>query len=147
MWVYRTGMMYLDKQIVLYEYQPTRNANHPRSFLKEFHGICITDGYQVYHTIAEEREDLKIAGCWAHVRRRFDEAVKALPKASQKMSLAYLALKQIQAIYREDNKLKELDSEERLKHRHDIVNITLHFFLKDVRSMLPPAVNHSTSVS
>ena len=29
----------------------------------------------------------------------------------------------------------------------DIVNITLHFFLKDVRSMLPPAVNHSTSVS
>lgn len=110
-------MMYLDKQIVLYEYQPTRNANHPRSFLKEFRGVCITDGYQVYHTIAEEREDLKIAGCWAHVRRRFDEAVKALPKASQKMSLAYLALKQIQAIYREDNKLKELGSEERLKHR------------------------------
>ena len=30
---------------------------------------------------------------------------------------------------------------------NDIVNITLHFFLKDVRSMLPPAVNHSTSVS
>lgn len=117
MWVYRTGMMYLDKQIVLYEYQPTRNANHPRSFLKEFRGVCITDGYQIYHTIAEEREDLKVAGCWAHVRRRFDEAVKALPKASQKMSLAYLALKQIQAIYREDNKLKELGSEERLKHR------------------------------
>ena len=30
---------------------------------------------------------------------------------------------------------------------YDIVNITLHFFLKDVRSMLPPAVNHSISVS
>ena len=29
----------------------------------------------------------------------------------------------------------------------DIVNITLHFFLKDVRSMLPPAVNHSSAVS
>ena len=29
----------------------------------------------------------------------------------------------------------------------DIVNITLHFFLKDVRSMLPPAVNHSIAVS
>ena len=33
------------------------------------------------------------------------------------------------------------------KEENDIVNITLHFFLKDVRSMLPPAVNHSTSVS
>ena len=30
---------------------------------------------------------------------------------------------------------------------YDIVNITLHFFLKDVRSMLPPAVNHSIAVS
>ena len=33
------------------------------------------------------------------------------------MSLAYLALKQIQAIYREDNKLKNLSAEERQKHR------------------------------
>ena len=50
-------------------------------------------------------------------QRRFDEAVKALPKAKQKESLAYLALKQIQAIYREENKLADMDSEERLKHR------------------------------
>ena len=63
MWVYRTGRMYADKQIVLYEYQPTRNACHPREFLKNFAGVCVTDGYQVYHTIEKEREDLKIAGC------------------------------------------------------------------------------------
>ena len=117
MWVYRTGRMYLDKQIVLYEYQPSRNANHPREFLKDFKGICVTDGYQVYHTIEKEREDLRIAGCWAHARRRFDEAVKALPKDKQKSSLAYLALKQIQAIYREENKLASMTTEERLKHR------------------------------
>ena len=117
MWVYRTGKMYLNKQIILYEYQPSRNASHPRAFLKDFQGICLTDGYQVYHTIEKEREDLKIAGCWAHARRRFDEAVKALPKANQKMSLAYLALKQIQAIYREENKLGDMNPDERLKHR------------------------------
>lgn len=117
MWVYRTGKMYPDKQIVLYEYQPTRNASHPRNFLKDFKGVCVTDGYQVYHTIEKERGDLKIAGCWAHARRRFDEAVKALPKASQKSSLAYQALKQIQAIYREDNKLADMNPDERLEHR------------------------------
>jgi hypothetical protein len=33
-------------------------------------GICVTDGYQVYHTLEKEREDLTIAGCWAHARRR-----------------------------------------------------------------------------
>ena len=77
MWVYRTGRMYLDKQIVLYEYQPSRNANHPREFLKDFKGICVTDGYQVYHTIEKEREDLRIAGCWAHYPRSI-----VIPEAS-----------------------------------------------------------------
>lgn len=67
--VYRTRKMYPDKQIVLYEYQPTRNASHPRNFLKDFKGVCVTDGYQVYHTIEKERGDLKIAGCWAHYPR------------------------------------------------------------------------------
>ena len=36
MWVYRSGYMYPDRQIVLYEYQPSRNASHPRNFLKDF---------------------------------------------------------------------------------------------------------------
>lgn len=119
MWVYRTSQMYPDRQIVLYEYQMTRNASHPREFLKGFNGICVTDGYQVYHTLEKEREDLKIAGCWSHGRRRFDEAVKALPKAKQKESLAYLALTMIQAIYREEKRLKDLPAEER-KRRRDL---------------------------
>ncbi len=113
MWVYRAGRMYTDRQIVLYEYQKTRNASHPREFLKNFNGICVTDGYQVYHTVETEREDLKIAGCWSHARRRFDEAVKTLPKAKQKDSRAYLALTMIQAIYREEKLPKDLPAEER----------------------------------
>lgn len=117
MWVYRTGKMYQDKPIVLYEYQPSRNADHPRVFLKDFQGICVTDGYQVYHTLEKEREDLRIAGCWAHARRRFDEALQALPKDQQKDTIAYLALKQIQAIYREENKLEGMSAQERLKNR------------------------------
>ena len=117
MWVYRTGKMYQDKPIVLYEYQPSRNADHPRVFLKDFQGICVTDGYQVYHTLEKEREDLRIAGCWAHARRRFDEALKALPKEQQKDTIAYFALKQIQAIYREENKLEGMNAQDRLKNR------------------------------
>lgn len=63
MWVYRTGRMYMEFQIVLYEYQKTRNASHPREFLKDFSDICVTDGYQIYHTVENEREALRIAGC------------------------------------------------------------------------------------
>jgi hypothetical protein len=104
-------------QIVIYQYQKTRNASHPREFLKGFKGVCVTDGYQVYHTIADEREDLTIAGCWAHSRRRFDEAVKALPKAQRKSCVAYEALQRIQVIYHMEGMLKDLSAEERLKQR------------------------------
>lgn len=121
MWVYRSGHLYKNKQIVLYEYQPTRNASHPREFLKDYSGICVTDGYQVYHTLEKEKEDLTIAGCWVHCRRRFDEALKTIPKAVQKESTSFLLMKQIQAIYREEGKLKELSSEERLKQRQLVV--------------------------
>lgn len=137
MWVYRTGRMYADRQIVLYEYQRTRNASHPREFLKDFSGICVTDGYQVYHTVEEEREDLKIAGCWSHARRRFDEAVKALPKAAQKGSRAYLALTMVQAIYREEKQLKELPAQERRILRQLSVRPLVEAYFTWVRGNLP----------
>ncbi|WP_347283086.1 IS66 family transposase, partial [uncultured Muribaculum sp.] len=137
MWVYRTGRMYTDRQIVLYEYQRTRNASHPREFLKDFSGICVTDGYQVYHTIENERKDLKIAGCWSHARRRFDEAVKALPKAKQKDSRAYLALTMIQAIYREEKQLKELSAQERQDRRQLSVKPLVEAYFTWVRENLP----------
>lgn len=121
MWVYRSGYLYPEKQIILYEYQRTRNASHPREFLKDYSGICVTDGYQVYHTLEKEREDLTIAGCWVHGRRRFDEALAVVPKEAQKESTSYLIIKQIQAIYREEGKLKGLSSEERLAQRQVVV--------------------------
>ena len=121
MWVYRSGFMYTERQIVLYEYQKTRNASHPRAFLKNYSGICVTDGYQVYHTLEKELEELTIAGCWVHARRCFDEAMKVVPKVTQKESMSYIVMKQIQAIYREEKKLKELSSTERLMQRQVII--------------------------
>lgn len=79
------------------------------------------DGYQVYHTLEKEKEDLTIAGCFVHCRRRFDEALKTLPKTGQKDSESYLLMKQIQAIYREEGKLKELSPEERKKQRQLVI--------------------------
>ena len=118
MWVYRTGKMYKEKQIILYDYQRTRKADHPRDFLKDFKGVVITDGYQVYHTLEKEQEDLKIAGCWVHCRRRFVEAVKAIAdKEAAKKTIAYRALVKIAAIYNLDNELSELSPGERLAKR------------------------------
>ena len=121
MWVYRSGFMYPEKQIILYEYQKTRNASHPREFLKDYSGICMTDGYQVYHTLEKEKEDLKIAGCWVHCRRKFHEALEVIPKDLRKQSVLNLIMNQIRAIYREEGKLSGLSSDERAAQRQLVV--------------------------
>ena len=121
MWVYRSGFMYPEKQIILYEYQKTRNASHPREFLKDYSGICVTDGYQVYHTLEKEKEDLKIAGCWVHCRRKFHEALEVIPKDLRKHSVLNLIMNQIRAIYREEGKLSGLSSDERAAQRQLVV--------------------------
>lgn len=140
MWVYRSGHLYADKQIVLYDYHKTRNSSHPREFLRDYSGICVTDGYQVYHTIEKEREDLRIAGCWVHARRKFDEALAVIPKAHQNKSDAFLVIKQIQAIYREEGKLSQLSSEERLMQRQLVIKPlvdALFMYLKKMEPTVP----------
>ena len=140
MWVYRSGHLYADKQIVLYGYHKTRNSSHPREFLRDYSGICVTDGYQVYHTIEKEREDLRIAGCWVHARRKFDEALAVIPKAHQNKSDAFLVIKQIQAIYREEGKLSQLSSEERLMQRQLVIKPlvdALFMYLKKMEPTVP----------
>ena len=132
--------MQQERQIILYEYQKTRNASHPRKFLKDYTGICVTDGYQVYHTLEKEREDLRIAGCWVHCRRRFNDALEMVPKAHQKESVLYLIMNQIRAIYREEGKLSDLSSEDRLTQRQLVVKPLVDAFfvyLKQISSKTP----------
>ena len=69
MWVYRTNPNLSSKPIILFDWQPSRRADHPRDFLKNFSGVVVTDGYQVYHKLGKERPDLSVGGCWIHYPR------------------------------------------------------------------------------
>lgn len=82
MWLYRTSGD-TDNPVVMYEYQSGRGAVHPREFLEGFKGYLHTDGYAGYHNLPE---DITVVGCWAHLRRKFDEAMKSLPKGKAKNS-------------------------------------------------------------
>lgn len=138
MWVYRTGKMESGAPIVMYEYQKTRNISHPREFLKNYSGTVVTDGYQVYHTLEKEREDLRIAGCWSHARRRFATVVKALGEEKAKGTLAYDALKQIAAIYKIEGLLSELSSEERKRQRQLTIKPLVEAFFAWVKQHQKP---------
>ena len=133
MWVYRSGCLYQKEQVILYEYQKTRNASHPRKFLKDYNGICVTDGYQVYHTLEKEREELKIAGCWVHCRRKFEEALEVIPKELRKQSVLDLLMNQIHAIYREEGKLSGFSADERVEKRQLVVKPLVDAFFAYVK--------------
>ena len=133
MWVYRSGCLYQKEQVILYEYQKTRNASHPRKFLKDYNGICVTDGYQVYHTLEKEKEDLKIAGCWVHCRKKFEEALEVIPKELRKQSILDLLMNQIRAIYREEGKLSALSADERAEKRQLVVKPLVDAFFAYVK--------------
>ena len=133
MWVYRTGKMNTSPAIILYDYQRTRNSTHPETFLKGFKGTLVTDGYQVYHKLANENEDILVAGCWSHARRHFANIVKAYGKEKSKGTLAEDALKQIGLIYKLDNELLELSSEERAHKRKLLVSPMVDAFFAWVK--------------
>lgn len=59
MWVYRSRPLHGTHPIVLYDWQSSRRADHPKEFLQFFSGTVVTDGYQVYHKLGKERPDLK----------------------------------------------------------------------------------------
>lgn len=133
MWVYRSGCLYQKEQVILYEYQKTRNASYPRKFLKDYNGICVTDGYQAYHTLEKEKEDLKIAGCWVHCRRKFEEALEVIPKELRKQSVLDLLMNQIRAIYREEGKLSGFSADERVEKRQLVVKPLVDAFFAYVK--------------
>ena len=113
MWLYRTGGD-TDKPIVLYEYQPGRGAKHPKEFLAGYKGYLHTDGYAGYHDLGE---DITVVGCWAHARRKFDEAVKSLPKGKAKGSSASQGLAYCNLLFGIEQEIADKTAEQRYEER------------------------------
>ena len=122
MWVYRNRPLRGTHPIVLFDWQPSRHSDHPREFLKTFSGTVITDGYQVYHKLAKERRDLKVAGCWIHARRPFAEFIKSVGQDTAKGSIAQEAYSMITEIMHIDNTFDDLSVTDRKKQRQLVLS-------------------------
>ena len=113
MWLYRTSGC-VEQAIVLYEYQSTRKAEHAENFLKGFSGWLHADGYQGYHKLPE---NIRVVGCWAHARRKFDEVLQTLPKEKQKDSPAAIGECYCSRLFKLEEAFAELTPEERYEKR------------------------------
>ena len=99
---------------MLYEYQPTRKAEHAEHFLKGFSGWLHADGYQATTSC------LKISG-WLGAGptrgEKFDEALQTLPKEMQKDSPAAIGECYCSRLFKLEEAFAELTPEERYKKR------------------------------
>jgi len=115
MWLYRSGGDAVHP-IVLYEYQPDRKAKRPAEFLKDFKGYLHTDGYDGYHNLPNE---ITIVGCWAHVRRKWDEALKILPEKEREESNTLRGKRYCDRLFELERSFADLAADERHKKRQE----------------------------
>lgn len=83
----------VDPPAVLYRYSPDRRAERPAAHLKTFSGILQVDGYPGFEPLAA-RNDIDLAACWAHARRKFFDVHQATGSP-----VAQEVLRRIAALY------------------------------------------------
>ena len=113
MWLYQTSGI-APKQIILYEYQPTRSSAHPKRFLNGWSGYLHADGYSGYHNLPS---DITVIGCWVHLRRKFTDALKAIPEESRDKGAASEAIRRIGALFHMEDQWNDLKPDKRQKLR------------------------------
>ena len=85
---------------ILFEWHTSRASTCLRDMLDTFKGTVQCDAYGAYASYVKRREDMVLAGCWAHARRYFYEARDEDPV------LAGWFLHQIQLLYRIERELR-----------------------------------------
>jgi len=72
-----------DPPVVAYIYAADRKAERPVIHLGDFAGVLQVDGYSGYSALARRSNQVSLAFCWAHVRRKFYELADASPVATE----------------------------------------------------------------
>ncbi len=138
MWVYCSGRY--DVPIVYYEYHTSRAAEAAEEFLKNYEGICHTDGYPVYHSLKPE---ITVVGCLAHIKRKFSDAIKSIEPDKQKNTFCYRGQEYCDAIFHVEKRLKDFSPEERHHKRQVELKPLMDVFFEWLTENFPKTVPDS----
>lgn len=136
MWVQTGGPP--GKPVVIYDYDPSRSGEVPARLLAGYQGYLMTDGYEGYNKFAKT-EGVEHLVCWAHVRRKFVDAVKVQPKGAH--GHAGQAVAMIGKLYAIEREHKDSMIEVRYAARQEksipVLN-ELHDWMEKLLPMVPP---------
>jgi hypothetical protein len=78
---------------VVFDFTPDWGHEHVEAFLgNQIEGYLVGDGYAGYGTIVKKHPALIETGCWAHVLRKFRDALKEAPVEASRMMRAIAKL-------------------------------------------------------
>ena len=111
MWVYVRGGS--GPPLTVYDFSIDRSKKRPLDFLAGYHGYVHADAYGGYDELFRKEGVIEV-GCWAHARRKFDEAASSRPKEATDI------LARIARLYHEvETPCTEMRSEERAYYRQE----------------------------
>ena len=150
MWVYHSPGIQDSKKIYLYEYDnDSRSAAVIDRYLEGYKGILVSDGYASCHTLDRKHDDLKVAGCWVHRKRRYAEIVKTAKKGaalSPAQQIAREAAERIAVIFHTDNLSRGKSSQEIIDNRQQSVKPLVDAFFAWVKDILDNKIISSTDL-
>lgn len=117
-----------------------RSREGPKQFLGGWEGILQTDGYQGYDKIGGPK--LVHAGCWAHARRYYIDAVKVNPNDADAIAM----VKRMDALFLVDRRAKELEltASQRMEERQRESVPVVDEILKECRELSRRVLPSST---
>lgn len=132
LWVVRSVM---DKLVFFHYDKGSRAQKVVIELLHNFQGAVQTDGYDVY-SLYENKKGVLLLGCWAHARRKFNEALK------EDKSGAEYALDQIGMLYKVETMAddQDLDYAQRAKLRQRLAYPILVAFEKWLLNYFPKTI-------
>jgi len=136
--------LYGEEDEIAFTWSASRSHLHAVEQLTGFSGTLLTDGYAAYKTaiakLNKEEVTIEHANCWAHCRRKYENAKNIEPEIAQQ------ALAQIGALYAIEKQIREqeFDASDKLayrrKHSEPLVKAFFQFVYEQInRSDLLPS--------
>ncbi len=109
-WAYASSKR-SERQIRYFRYEESRRGACAEKVLGGYRGVVVSDGYSGYNILSEATR----AGCWAHARRKW---VEAMPEgATKENALAAKGLEYCSRLFEAEQKLEDLPDTERMEQR------------------------------
>ena len=111
LWVYVRGGT--GPPLVAYDFSIDRSKGRPLHYLDGYQGYVHADAYSGYDELFKKKGLIEV-GCWAHARRKFDEAATSRPKEATDI------LARIARLYHEvETPCAGMGPEERCRYRQE----------------------------